>query len=124
MVSPADGRISQIGRIRGKRLWQAKGHEFELLALLAGDKEKAAAFHDGLFATVYLSPRDYHRVHLPFAGASNRWCSCPASCSVSATRPPSSYLGCSHATRRVICHFVTDFGPMAVILVGAISSAV
>ena len=97
MVSPADGRISQIGRIRGGRLLQAKGHEFEL-ALLAGDKEKAAAFHDGLFATVYLSPRDYHRAPAVCRHASIRWYSCPASCSVSATRPPSSYPGCLHAT--------------------------
>lgn len=120
VVSPADGRINQIGRIRGKRLLQAKGHEFELLALLAGDKEKAAAFHDGLFATVYLSPRDYHRVHLPFAGTLDSMVFVPGELFSVSDATTQLVPGLFARNERVICHFVTDLGPMAVILVGAI----
>lgn len=120
VVSPADGRISQIGPIRGGRLLQAKGHEFELLALLAGDKEKTAAFHDGQFATVYLSPKDYHRVHLPFAGTLESMVFVPGELFSVSDATTQLVPGLFARNERVICHFVTDLGPMAVILVGAI----
>ncbi|HOP16745.1 MAG TPA: archaetidylserine decarboxylase [Gammaproteobacteria bacterium] len=120
VVSPADGRISQIGPIRGGRLLQAKGHEFELLALLAGDKEKTAAFHDGQFATVYLSPKDYHRVHLPFAGTLDSMVFVPGELFSVSDATTQLVPGLFARNERVICHFATDLGPMAVILVGAI----
>jgi len=120
LVSPVDGKISQIGGIQDGRLLQAKGHEFALSALLANDSEKTALFRDGQFATIYLSPRDYHRVHMPFAGTlESMWF------------VPGNLFSVSQATvqlvpslfarnERVICHFNTALGPMAVILVGAI----
>lgn len=120
VVSPADGKVSQIGRIDGDRLLQAKGHDFDLAALLGGDLAKAAAFRDGLFTTIYLSPRDYHRVHLPYAGTLE-----------SMLFVPGRLFSVSEATaqivprlfarnERVVCHFATPLGPMAVVLVGAI----
>lgn len=120
VVSPADGRISQIGRIDHDRLLQAKGHEFDLLALLAGDKRHAAAFHDGLYATVYLSPRDYHRVHLPLAGTLESMDIVPGDLFSVSTATTQLVPGLFARNERVICHFSTAIGPMAVILVGAI----
>ena len=72
LVLPADGRVSEAGVIEAGRLIQAKGHDFTALELLAGDEALAAEFSDGLFLTTYLSPRDYHRVHMPCAAALRR----------------------------------------------------
>src|SRR5690606_24882001 len=71
-VSPADGAVSQIGAIRAGRVFQAKGQDFSVTELLGGDAETAASFSQGQFVTVYLSPRDYHRVHMPLAGTLTR----------------------------------------------------
>lgn len=120
VVSPADGRVSQIGAIRGDLLLQAKGHDFDLLTLLAGDREKAASFHDGLFATVYLSPRDYHRVHLPFDGVLESMVYVPGKLFSVSDATTQLVPGLFARNERVICHFDTPLGPMAVILVGAI----
>jgi len=68
LVSPVDGAISQLGRIEAGRIFQAKGHDYSASALLGGDDALAAHFHHGHFATLYLSPKDYHRVHMPCAG--------------------------------------------------------
>ncbi|HRH89456.1 MAG TPA: phosphatidylserine decarboxylase, partial [Rubrivivax sp.] len=65
LVCPVDGAISQFGRIRGDLVLQAKGHDYSTRALLGGDAELAARFDDGYFATLYLSPKDYHRIHMP-----------------------------------------------------------
>ena len=67
-VSPVDGAISQCGRIEGDRIFQAKGHDYTTRALVGGDAALAAQFEGGEFATLYLSPRDYHRIHMPCAG--------------------------------------------------------
>jgi len=120
LVSPADGRVNQIGTIRGEALLQAKGHEFDLLALLAGDKHKTAAFHDGLYATIYLSPRDYHRVHTPFAGTLESMVFVPGDLFSVSDATTQLVPGLFARNERVICHFETALGPMAVILVGAI----
>jgi len=120
LVSPADGRVNQIGTIRGEALLQAKGHEFDLLALLAGDKQKTAAFHDGLYATIYLSPRDYHRVHTPFAGTLQSMVFVPGDLFSVSDATTQLVPGLFARNERVICHFETALGPMAVILVGAI----
>ncbi len=120
LVSPADGRVSQIGAAHGESLLQAKGHEFDLLALLAGDKHKTAEFRDGLFATIYLSPKDYHRVHIPFAGTLESMVFVPGKLFSVSEATTQLVPGLFARNERVICHFDTAIGPMAVILVGAI----
>ena len=120
VVCPADGRISQIGRIDGNRLLQAKGQDFDLQALLGGDKAYADAFRDGLFTTIYLSPRDYHRVHLPLAGTLESMIFIPGSLFSVSEATTQLVAGLFARNERVICHFSTSHGPMAVILVGAI----
>lgn len=120
LVSPADGRVSQIGAIRGESLVQAKGHDFDLLALLAGDKQKTAQFRDGLFTTIYLSPKDYHRVHIPFSGTLQSMTFVPGDLFSVSEATTQLVPGLFARNERVICHYDTALGPMAVILVGAI----
>ena len=120
LVSPADGRVSQIGAIRGDALLQAKGHDYDLLALLAGDRQRTAAFRDGVFATVYLSPRDYHRVHIPFAGTLESMVFVPGDLFSVNEATTQLVPGLFARNERVICHFSSVLGPMTVILVGAI----
>lgn len=120
VVSPADGRISQIGNIDGDSLLQAKGHSFSLEALLAGDRGAAETFHDGLFTTVYLSPKDYHRVHIPYAGTLRSMIFVPGELFSVSEATTQLVPGLFARNERVICHFDTPLGPMAVILVGAI----
>jgi phosphatidylserine decarboxylase len=117
-VSPCDGRISQCGRITGDRLLQAKGHHFTIRALL-GDDPASAEFNNGYFHTIYLSPRDYHRVHMPVAGSLQRTVHVPGRLfSVSpgtVRRVPRLFA----RNERVACLFETAHGPMALVLVGA-----
>lgn len=120
ILSPADGKVSQIGAIEGNSLLQAKGHNFDLTALLAGDKHAAQSFENGLFATVYLSPKDYHRVHIPFAGKLTSMVFVPGDLFSVSEATTQLVPGLFARNERVICHFDTDLGPMAVILVGAI----
>jgi phosphatidylserine decarboxylase len=120
VVCPADGRLSQIGRIDDGRLLQAKGHVFDLPALLANDREMAERLHDGLYATVYLSPRDYHRVHLPLAGTLESMVFVPGDLFSVSEATTQLVDGLFARNERVICHFSTALGPMVVILVGAI----
>ncbi len=120
ILSPADGKVSQIGTIDGDSLLQAKGHSFDLTALLAGDKQAARLFENGLFATVYLSPKDYHRVHIPYGGTLTSMVFVPGdlySVSEATTQLVPNLFA---RNERVICHFDTELGPMAIILVGAI----
>lgn len=117
-VCPADGQLSQWGRIHDHELLQAKGRTYTLEALL-GDDQAAERFRNGTFATIYLAPRDYHRVHMPLGGT------------LTAMRYiPGRLFSVNHTTaqhvpdlfarnERVVCHFDTAIGPMAVILVGA-----
>ncbi|QXP83959.1 archaetidylserine decarboxylase [Methylococcus sp. Mc7] len=120
IACPADGAISQIGAIEGRLLFQAKGHSFELAELLGGDEGQAEKFENGSFVTVYLSPRDYHRVHLPVAGTLGAMIHVPGelfSVNVATTENVPNLFA---RNERVICYFDTAVGPMAVILVGAI----
>ncbi|QJD31404.1 phosphatidylserine decarboxylase [Methylococcus geothermalis] len=120
IACPADGAISQIGTIEGRMLFQAKGHRFGLVELLGGDEIQAAKFENGHFVTVYLSPRDYHRIHLPVAGTLTAMTHVPGelfSVNVATTENIPKLFA---RNERVICHFDTAAGPMAVILVGAI----
>ncbi|MEY4590785.1 MAG: Phosphatidylserine decarboxylase proenzyme [Pseudomonadota bacterium] len=119
LACPADGAISQLGEIKNGRIFQAKGQEFSLLELLGGQEDLAAAYQDGLFATVYLSPKDYHRVHMPQAGELVRMVHIPGDLfsvnAVTAEQVPRLFA----RNERVVCHFSTPHGPMAVVLVGA-----
>lgn len=119
VVSPADGAISQFGRIHGDALLQAKGNTYSLHALLGADPV-AQDLVDGDFATIYLAPSDYHRVHMPFAGKLIRWVEIPGELfSVNAhTEAALPNLFCRN--ERLVCIFETDFGPAAVVLVGAL----
>ena len=120
---PADGRVSQIGHIDDDRLLQAKGHFFSLCDLLAGDEELVNTFKNGEFATIYLSPRDYHRVHMPCDATLRKMIYVPGDLfSVNpflAEHVPNLFA----RNERVICVFDTAFGPMVQILVGATITA-
>lgn len=87
LVSPADGAISQLGEVTGDRVFQAKGQSFSLVELLGGAPQRAEPFAEGAFATIYLAPRDYHRIHMPVAGQLREMIHVPAGCFPS-TRPP------------------------------------
>lgn len=118
VLMPADGHISQCGRIDGDRIFQAKGHAYTAAALL-GDAAAAAAFHDGVFATVYLSPRDYHRVHMPLAGRLRETRHVPGRLFSVSPRTVDEVPGLFARNERLVCLFDTDHGPLAVVLVGA-----
>lgn len=119
IVCPADGAISQLGKIIDGRIFQAKGQDYTAEELLGGDAELAAEFTDGTFATVYLSPRDYHRVHMPYGGKLRAMVSIPGELfsvnTVTAENVPRLFS----RNERAVAIFDTDIGPMAVVLVGA-----
>ncbi len=121
VVSPADGVLSQAGTISAGRLLQAKGHTYALETLLGGDRDflDAHSFEGGHFATVYLAPRDYHRVHLPLAGRLIATRAVPGALySVNAVTE-TLIEGLFARNERLVCHFETELGAMAVVLVGA-----
>jgi phosphatidylserine decarboxylase len=119
LVCPVDGAISQFGPIRSGQIFQAKGHDYSARSLLGGDAELAARFADGYFATLYLSPRDYHRIHMPCAGRLLRMLHVPGALfSVN----PTTARGVPRLfarNERVVCVFEGDHGPFALVLVGA-----
>lgn len=119
IISPVDGTISQIGDIKENQLIQAKKINYNLQALLGGSAKLAAQFHGGQFATFYLAPQDYHRVHIPYSGELKEMLYVPGRLfSVNAettTELPNLFV----RNERVIILFSTPVGPMAVILVGA-----
>lgn len=119
VVSPADGQISQIGHIRGSDLLQAKGQYFSLHDLLGGDATLTGEFINGEFATIYLSPKDYHRVHMPVTGTLRKTIYVPGKL-YSVNKTTSEQVpGLFAKNERLVCIFDTEMGPMAVILVGA-----
>lgn len=120
IACPADGRVNRAGIIDCGQLIQAKGQEYGLLNLLAGDQVLTGEFMDGAYATIYLSPRDYHRVHMPVAGRLREMHFVPGklfSVSEATTQLVPELFA---RNERLICIFDTAAGPMAVILVGAI----
>ena len=124
LVMPADGRISQCGPITadpdgGGRIFQAKGQSFTTAELL-GDADAARAFDNGLFATVYLSPRDYHRVHMPWTGRLRQTVHVPGRLFSVGPAAVQHVPRLFARNERLVCHFDTDFGPMAVVMVGAL----
>ncbi len=123
VVCPADGHISQIGTIDEDAVFQAKGHEFSVTTLLGGDSQRAEQFRNGSFATVYLSPRDYHRVHMPLTGKLRETVYVPGRLFSVAPHTTRTVPGLFARNERLVSVFDTDAGPMAVVLVGAINVA-
>lgn len=119
LLCPVDGAISQCGRIEGERIFQAKGHDYTCAALLGGDRALAESFRDGSFATLYLSPRDYHRIHMPCDGRLRRMIHVPGSLfsvnPLTARAVPELFA----RNERVVCVFDSDEGPFVMVLVGA-----
>jgi phosphatidylserine decarboxylase len=119
LLMPADGRISQCGNIDDGRIFQAKGQSFTAAELL-GDEAAAEPFANGLFATVYLSPRDYHRVHMPWTGTLRETVHMPGRLFSVGPDAVRSVPRLFARNERLACHFDTDFGPMCVVMVGAL----
>jgi phosphatidylserine decarboxylase len=119
VVCPADGAISQLGEIRQGMCFQAKGRYFGTRELLGGDLVRSQGFEGGRFATIYLSPRDYHRVHMPVAGRLTATSYIPGKLfSVNGTTADNVDRLFAR-NERLVCHFETERGPMAMVLVGA-----
>ena len=119
LLMPADGRISQCGDIVDGRIFQAKGQSFTAAELL-GSEADAAPFADGSYATVYLSPRDYHRVHMPWTGTLRETVHVPGRLFSVGTDAVASVPRLFARNERLVCHFDTDFGPMVSVMVGAL----
>jgi len=119
IACPADGRISQLGTIHDGRIFQAKGQDFSVAELL-GDAAEARKYTNGQFITVYLSPRDYHRVHAPLAGTLRETLHIPGRLFSVAPKPVAHVPRLFARNERLVCHFDGEHGPFAVILVGAL----
>ena len=118
VLCPADGRVSQAGPIRSGRIFQAKGQDYTAAELL-GDAEAAAAYADGEFATIYLSPRDYHRVHMPLAGTLVSSVHVPGRLFSVAPFAVQAIPRLFARNERLVCHFDGEHGPFVVVMVGA-----
>ncbi|MGO1394334.1 MAG: archaetidylserine decarboxylase [Halomonas sp.] len=119
ILSPADGTLSQYGRLQAGQLVQAKGHTYSAQTLLGGETALAEEFLGGSFATVYLSPRDYHRVHMPATGTLREMIYVPGRL-FSVNQATADYVpGLFARNERLVCIFDTEQGPMAMVLVGA-----
>ena len=119
LLMPADGKMSQIGRIREGRIFQAKGQDFTAAELL-GDAAAAAPFAEGWFANIYLSPRDYHRVHMPWSGTLTETLHLPGRLFSVAPWAVRKIPRLFARNERLVCHFDTDAGPMCMVMVGAL----
>jgi len=118
-LCPVDGAISQCGPIERDQIFQAKGHQYSTRALVGGDAALAAQFENGQFATLYLSPRDYHRIHMPVAGKLLRMVHVPGDLFSVNPTTARGVPGLFARNERVVCEFETDHGPMVLVLVGA-----
>ncbi len=118
-VCPVDGAISQFGPIEFDQLFQAKGHFYSTTALVGGDRALAARFADGDFATLYLSPRDYHRIHMPCAGQLTQMIYVPGELFSVNPTTARGVPGLFARNERVVCVFEGEFGSFAMVLVGA-----
>ncbi|HET9679576.1 MAG TPA: archaetidylserine decarboxylase [Gammaproteobacteria bacterium] len=121
IVSPVDGAVSQAGRITEGRIFQAKGHDFTAAELLGGETERAAPFLNGQFTTLYLAPRDYHRIHMPVTGTLREMVHVPGRLFSVSPATVRSVPRLFARNERIACLFDTDHGPMAVVLVGALN---
>jgi phosphatidylserine decarboxylase len=119
-ICPVDGAVSQLGRIEGDQIFQAKGHHYSTRALLGGDAELARVFDHGEFATIYLSPRDYHRIHMPCAARLRLMIHVPGELFSVNPQTAAGVPGLFARNERVVCIFeLADGQPMALVLVGA-----
>ena len=118
-VCPVDGAISQLGPITGDQIFQAKGHSYSTTALVGGDAALAAQFQDGSFATLYLSPRDYHRIHMPCDGDLRRMIYVPGDLFSVNPTTARGVPGLFARNERVVCVFDSADGPFVLTLVGA-----
>ncbi|MEE8056218.1 MAG: archaetidylserine decarboxylase [Pseudomonadales bacterium] len=119
IACPADGAISQLGDIKRGRVFQAKGQTYSLVELLGGDKAIATPFQRGKFATIYLAPKDYHRVHMPITGKLHTMIYVPGDLFSVNIATADNVPRLFSRNERVICIFDTALGPMAIVLVGA-----
>jgi phosphatidylserine decarboxylase len=118
-ISPVDGAISQLGAIKRDQIFQAKGHEYSTRALVGGDEKLAALFQDGAFATLYLSPKDYHRIHMPCDGQLKRMIYVPGELFSVNPTTARGVPGLFARNERVVCVFEGAYGPFVLALVGA-----
>lgn len=123
LISPVDGRLSARGTVTDDRLIQAKGIDYSLTALLGGDAATAARFHGGAYATLYLAPGDYHRIHMPLGGRLTGMVHVPGRLYSVAPWTVALIDSLFARNERVCAHFETDAGPMCLVLVGAINVA-
>ena len=119
LVCPVDGAVSQCGMIAGGDLFQAKGHTYSTTALVGGDATLAAQFDNGQFATVYLSPKDYHRIHMPCEGRLTRMIHVPGDLFSVNPATARGVAGLFARNERVVCVFDSAKGPFVMVLVGA-----
>jgi phosphatidylserine decarboxylase len=120
LLCPVDGAISQFGAIDGERIFQAKGHDYTATALVGGDAALASRFHGGHFATLYLSPKDYHRIHMPCAGRLLRMIHVPGALFSVNPATARGVPGLFARNERVVCLFEgADGAPFVLVLVGA-----
>ncbi|MGM0571177.1 archaetidylserine decarboxylase [Marinobacter sp.] len=119
LISPVDGTISQLGQVSSDRIFQAKGQSFSLTELLGGDTDRAKPFEGGEFATIYLAPNDYHRIHMPVAGKLQEMAYVPGRLFSVNPVTAEAVPGLFARNERVVTIFDTDAGPMAMVLVGA-----
>ncbi len=119
LVCPVDGAISQFGAIEDDQIFQAKGHRYSTQAMVGGDAALAAQFRHGSFATLYLSPRDYHRIHMPCDGQLTRMVHVPGELFSVNPTTARGVPGLFARNERVVCVFDTAHGPMVLALVGA-----
>ena len=120
IVSPVDGVVSQVGLVTSGQIVQAKGQEYSVLALLGGDDAVTSEFVGGQFATIYLSPKDYHRIHMPVTGTLRKMRYIPGKLFSVSPRTARAVPDLFARNERVAVTFDTDFGPMVMVLVGAI----
>ncbi|MBI5040079.1 MAG: phosphatidylserine decarboxylase [Gammaproteobacteria bacterium] len=120
IACPVDGRVSQAGSIAGDRIFQAKGRDYSLQELLGGDADLAARFAGGNFATLYLSPRDYHRIHMPLGGRLSQTVYVPGRLFSVAPHTVNTVPRVFARNERLVAVFETEAGPMAMVLVGAL----
>ncbi len=119
VACPVDGRVSQCGDIRDGQIFQAKGHHYDATTLLGGDEQRAAPFRDGEFATIYLSPKDYHRIHMPVDGSLREMVYVRGQLFSVSPRTTDAVPQLFARNERLVTIFETEFGPMALVLVGA-----
>ena len=119
LICPVDGAVSQLGPIERDQIFQAKGHHYSTTALLGGDAALAKRFENGHFATIYLSPRDYHRIHMPCAGRLVRMVHVPGALFSVNPTTARGVPGLFARNERVVCVFESDAGPFVMVLVGA-----